>query len=124
MYSTTKHCITVILAALMLFLFTVPGAYLFRFCAALDADSERALDAIEKGQNPKPALTTLRDRFDGGADTLRLFLDHGAVDAVSAAVHALVPLEDGAEIKSALEALRAELKQLSSIERVDLYTLF
>lgn len=124
MFSLVKRSVSLVLAALLIFLFTVPAGYLNQLVGALDADCRNALLSIEVGDDPKPYLIAVRDRFDKSANKLRLFLDHTVVDTVAASIHAIVPLEDGADQKSAIEALRTELIQMADIERLDLYTLF
>ena len=124
MYNAIKRSLTIVFIVLLLFLFTVPALYLDRLTEDLDDRCIKVLNGLDAGEDPAAGLVELRSAFDESADTLRLFLDHGVVDAVSAAVHGLVPLDDPADVKSGVEALRAELQQLAAIERLDFHTLF
>ena len=124
MYNVVKRSCTLLFIAVLLFLFTVPAGYLHRLTGALDADCAAALAQLEQGQDPEQLILKIRSRFDESADTLRLFLDHDAVDQALSAVHAITPEAELADLKSSIEVLRAELRHLAGIERVDLASLF
>lgn len=124
MYNAVKRGCTLFFILFLIFLFTVPAAYLRRLTGELDGACETALAALEQRGDPTPQLELIRSRFDESAPILRMFLDHDAVDQALSAVHALNPRAEPADIQSGLEVLRAELKHLAGIEKLELASLF
>ena len=124
MFQAVKRAATVVIIALLVYLFIVPSAFLRRLTDRLTLEARSAQSALADGGSPREQLTRMREELSRKADTLKLFLDHDSVDAVLASVSALEPLVQPDELRSALAAVLAELEHLRGIEQFDLYTLF
>lgn len=116
MYSTVKKLVTALIAALLVFLFTVPSVYLVRTTDELLLQTAAACRAMEQGEDPGPHLTEMARIMDGSAPALRLFLDHNLVDETLMAVHALRPMTDPEHLRSDLESIRVQFDRLRDAE--------
>lgn len=115
MFHRVKCVLTGLFILLLLFAFTVPRARLMRGCAELMALADEA----ETAKDPAPALDRLMALYAEESRVFRLFIDHGAVEAVGAAVAAAQPLREEEALKSALSVLREALEALMRIETLD-----
>ncbi len=112
MFVKVKRVMTLAFLLFLLFAFTVPRSYLNRCCDELLALANRASAA----ESPALPLDEMAALYEKKSRVLRMFINHGAVEAVSAAVAAARPLKEKEALESALSVLRSAIEGLRSIE--------
>ncbi|MDO4572381.1 MAG: hypothetical protein Q4C13_03355, partial [Clostridia bacterium] len=90
MFNRVRQVMTCVFIAFLLFVFIVPGAYLERSYEEFTA----LIDEAAGAEDPAPALERLYALFEERSPVFRMFLDHAAVDAASAAIAAARPVRD------------------------------
>lgn len=124
MYKRIRRIVTYGIIVMLIALFAVSGGYLNRICKELLASSAGAAQAVMLDGDPAPHLARIKQIYEKSAPKLRLFLDHGAVDAVGAAVATCVPLREPDALLSALSVLDAAVKHAKNIEALSADSLF
>ncbi len=115
-YKRVKRVVTVLFLLLLLFLFTVPSAYLGRLANELCIEARAADAALRANADPTPHLLRMRSSIDQSCTALGLFLNHSAVDALQAEIHALVPMPRDESLRAALAGVIAAVESLRRIE--------
>lgn len=124
MKKTIKRCIDIALAFLLIFLFTVPRIWLNGVCTEMTEQTQMASAALRTGSDHTPYLRELERLFERSAPKMRLFLDHGAVDEVGAAIGVCVPYATSQDLLSALNAVSAAITHLGNIESFQWDSIF
>ena len=116
-------CLTAFLL-LLLFLFTVPGAYLDRVCREWNGLTLSAAAAVREEGDASLFLRELERSYEKNSPTLKLFLQHEAVDAVGECIGVCAPLSEQAALLSALNAVNVTAAHLRGLESFRLADLF
>ena len=116
MHKRTQRVCNFLFALLLLLLFTLPGAYLNRVADEMFAAMAEAEQLALIGGDPASPLARLSVLYDRHSGRFRMFLDHGAVDAVGAAIAACTPLAEPDALIGGLHAVRAALSHLLGVE--------
>ena len=124
-FNRIRRTVNLIVAALLLFLFIVPGLYLSRTTDAMLRFVNAAEQAALSGDLPlaQRELSALSETTREKLPVCKLLLDHGAVDALLTAVEAAAPLSEREDLLVAAAGLRCGVEQLREIELFSLKTL-
>ena len=111
MFNLVKRAAVCLSALLLLALFTLPGRYLTRFSAEMEAGFAAVEEAAAAGDTAlaRRAAESLHARAPEAARVLRLFISHDVVDEMALA--------------AALTSARAALAHLCAIELFEWETL-
>ena len=103
----------------------MPGLYLSRTTDAMLRFVNAAEQAALSGDLPlaQRELSALSETTREKLPVCKLFLDHGAVDALLTAVEAAAPLSEREDLLVAAAGLRCGVEQLREIELFSLKTL-
>lgn len=124
MYKRVKRIATLALILILIVLFTVPRRYLARVTDdMLSLSAQAATSARANDGKTAQYLAEMELLFDSAEPKLQLFMHHGAVDEVTAALGACQPLLPHADLLSALNVLNAALSHLAGLERLQLINL-
>lgn len=124
MHKRVQRIATVAILLLLLFLFLVPRTYLDGVCDAITLTAAAARRALAVGGDPADELVRMRQTYERSAGTLRLFLDHGSVDALGMAIVACQPLTEPETLLSMLGEVEAAAAHLKSIESLSTDSIF
>ena len=125
MFNLVKRAAVCLSALLLLALFTLPGRYLTRFSAEMEAGFAAVEEAAAAGDTAlaRRAAETLHARAPEAARVLRLFISHDVVDEMALCVLLVDPDADAASLAAALTSARAALAHLCAIELFEWETL-
>ena len=125
MFNLVKRAAVCLSALLLLALFTLPGRYLTRFSAEMEAGFAAVEEAAAAGDTAlaRRAAESLHARAPEAARELRLFISHDVVDEMALCVLLVDPDADAASLAAALTSARAALAHLCAIELFEWETL-
>lgn len=125
MFNLVKRAAVCLSALLLLALFTLPGRYLTRFSAEMEAGFAAVEEAAAAGDTAlaRRAAESLHARAPEAARVLRLFISHDVVDEMALCVLLVDPDADAASLAAALTNARAALAHLCAIELFEWETL-
>lgn len=125
MFNLVKRAAVCLSALLLLALFTLPGRYLTRFSAEMEAGFAAVEEAAAAGDTAlaRRAAESLHARAPEAARVLRLFISHDVVDEMALCVLLVDPDADTASLAAALTSARAALAHLCAIELFEWETL-
>lgn len=125
MFNLVKRAAVCLSALLLLALFTLPGRYLTRFSAEMEAGFAAVEEAAAAGDTAlaRRAAESLHARAPEAARVLRLFISHDVVDEMALCVLLVDPDADAASLAAALTSARAALVHLCAIELFEWETL-
>lgn len=125
MFNLVKRAAVCLSALLLLALFTLPGRYLTRFSAEMEAGFAAVEEAAAAGDTAlaRRAAESLHARAPEAARVLRLFISHDVVDEMALCVLLVDPDADAASLAAALISARAALAHLCAIELFEWETL-
>ena len=125
MFNLVKRAAVCLSALLLLALFTLPGRYLTRFSAEMEAGFAAVEEAAAAGDTAlaRRAAESLHARAPEAARVLRLFISHEVVDEMALCVLLVDPDADAASLAAALTSARAALAHLCAIELFEWETL-
>ncbi len=125
MFNLVKRAAVCLSALLLLALFTLPGRYLTRFSAEMEAGLAAVEEAAAAGDTAlaRRAAESLHARAPEAARVLRLFISHDVVDEMALCVLLVDPDADAASLAAALTSARAALAHLCAIELFEWETL-
>lgn len=125
MFNLVKRAAVCLSALLLLALFTLPGRYLTRFSAEMEAGFAAVEEAAAAGDTAlaRRAAESLHARAPEAARVLRLFVSHDVVDEMALCVLLVDPDADAASLAAALTSARAALAHLCAIELFEWETL-
>ena len=125
MFNLVKRAAVCLSALLLLALFTLPGRYLTRFSAEMEAGFAAVEEAVAAGDTAlaRRAAESLHARAPEAARVLRLFISHDVVDEMALCVLLVDPDADAASLAAALTSARAALAHLCAIELFEWETL-
>lgn len=125
MFNLVKRAAVCLSALLLLALFTLPGRYLTRFSAEMEAGLAAVEEAAAAGDTAlaRRAAESLHARAPEAARVLRLFISHDVVDEMALCVLLVDPDADAASLAAALISARAALAHLCAIELFEWETL-
>ncbi len=125
MFNLVKRAAVCLSALLLLALFTLPGRYLTRFSAEMEAGFAAVEEAAAAGDTAlaRRAAESLHARAPEAARVLRLFISHDVVDEMALCVLLVDPDADAASLAAALTSARAALAHLCAIELFEWETL-
>lgn len=125
MFNLVKRAAVCLSALLLLALFTLPGRYLTRFSAEMEAGFAAVVEAAAAGDTAlaRRAAESLHARAPEAARVLRLFISHDVVDEMALCVLLVDPDADAASLAAALTSARAALAHLCAIELFEWETL-
>ena len=124
MHRRVRRTATILILLMLAALFTVPRAYLDGVCKEILSASMEARVIAQSGDDPGGTLQNMQAVFEQSAPKLRLFLDHGAVDALGAAIVMSVPLTEPEALLSALNEVEAAAGHLKNIESLSPDSIF
>ena len=122
MFNLVKRAAVCLSALLLLALFTLPGRYLTRFSAEMEAGFAAVEEAAAAGDTAlaRRAAESLHARAPEAARVLRLFISQ---DEMALCVLLVDPDADAASLAAALTSARAALAHLCAIELFEWETL-
>ncbi len=125
MFNLVKRAAVCLSALLLLALFTLPGRYLTRFSAEMEAGFAAVEEAAAAGDTAlaRRAAESLHARAPEAARVLRLFISHDVVDEMALCVLLVDPDADAASLAAALISARAAVAHLCAIELFEWETL-
>ncbi|HIU93822.1 MAG TPA: hypothetical protein IAD24_01565 [Candidatus Aphodomorpha intestinavium] len=125
MFNLVKRAAVCLSALLLLALFTLPGRYLTRFSAEMEAGFAAVEEAAAAGDTAlaRRAAESLHARAPEAARVLRLFISHDVVDEMALCVLLVDPDADAASLAAALTSARAAVAHLCAIELFEWETL-
>lgn len=125
MFNLVKRAAVCLSALLLLALFTLPGRYLTRFSAEMEAGLAAVEEAAAAGDTAlaRRAAESLHARAPEAARVLRLFISHDVVDEMALCVLLVDPDADAASLAASLTSARAALAHLCAIELFEWETL-
>lgn len=125
MFNLVKRAAVCLSALLLLALFTLPGRYLTRFSAEMEAGFAAVEEAAAADDTAlaRRAAESLHARAPEAARVLRLFISHDVVDEMALCVLLVDPDADAASLAAALTSARAALAHLCAIELFEWETL-
>ena len=125
MFNLVKRAAVCLSALLLLALFTLPGRYLTRFSAEMEAGFAAVEEAAAAGDTAlaRRAAESLHARAPEAARVLRLFISHDVVDEMALCVLLVDPDADAASLAAAPTSARAALAHLCAIELFEWETL-
>lgn len=125
MFNLVKRAAVCLSALLLLALFTLPGRYLTRFSAEMEAGFAAVEEAATAGDTAlaRRAAESLHARAPEAARVLRLFISHDVVDEMALCVLLVDPDADAASLAAALTSARAAVAHLCAIELFEWETL-
>lgn len=125
MFNLVKRAAVCLSALLLLALFTLPGRYLTRFSAEMEAGLAAVEEAAAAGDTAlaRRAAESLHARAPEAARVLRLFISHDVVDEMALCVLLVDPDADAASLAAALTSARAAVAHLCAIELFEWETL-
>lgn len=125
MFNLVKRAAVCLSALLLLALFTLPGRYLTRFSAEMEAGLAAVEEAAAAGDTAlaRRAAESLHARAPEAARVLRLFISHDVVDEMALCVLLVDPDADAASLAAALISARAAVAHLCAIELFEWETL-
>ena len=125
MFNLVKRAAVCLSALLLLALFTLPGRYLTRFSAEMEAGFAAVEEAAAAGDAAlaRRAAESLHARAPEAARVLRLFISHDVVDEMALCVLLVDPDADAASLAAALISARAAVAHLCAIDLFEWETL-
>lgn len=125
MFNLVKRAAVCLSALLLLALFTLPGRYLTRLSAEMEAGFAAVEEAAAAGDTAlaRRAAESLHARAPEAARVLRLFISHDVVDEMALCVLLVDPDADAASLAAALTSARAAVAHLCAIELFEWETL-
>ncbi len=124
MEKTIRRAANVVVAAILILLFVVPGNYLNDVCGQIVQIGDGVRQTIQNNGDPEEALVQMEQVYVRNAPKLRMFLDHASVDALGVAIVACTPLTDHEAILSALNEVEAAVEHLKNIEALSTDSIF
>lgn len=118
MFNLVKRAAVCLSALLLLALFTLPGRYLTRFSAEMEAGFAAVEEAAAAGDTAlaRRAAESLHARAPEAARVLRLFISHDVVDEMALAVLLIDPAGQAEDLRAAITSARAAVEHLCAIE--------